>query len=45
MFVTWKEEDESNSVSMCCEASEAVPLDRDTSLLWTPALSSLVNGG
>lgn len=40
----WKKE-ESNSVSMCCESCEAMPLSRDTSLLWTPALSILVNEG
>lgn len=40
----WKKE-ESNSVSMCCEACEATPLSRHTSLPWTPTSSILVNGG
>lgn len=45
IFASQKGEEESNSVSMCCEPSEVVPLDRDTSLPWTPPLPSLVNGG
>lgn len=45
MLTSWKEEEESNSVSMCYEASEAMPLDRDTPLPQTPALPRLVNGG